>query len=793
MLNPRWQKVLRDLWGNKARTLLVVMAIAVGVFAFGSVFITQEVLLRDMTQGYESIHPANAVLTMAPFDESVVNAAKGMRQVADAEGRATFSVKVETGPNQWVNVDLFAIPDYSNMRIDVITPELGAWPPVRREVLLERTSMPLVGADIGDTIGIELPNGQHKELLLAGTVHDFNAIPANLFPQGSGYISLDTLEWLGQPRAYSQLKLTMSDPNPTQESIERDASAVTDRLEQQGNTVGYTEVREPGKHWASDVTQAFTTILEGIGVFSLILSGFLVVNTISALLAQQRRQIGMMKAIGARAGQVVGIYLATVILLGALSLLVAVPVGLLFAWVSAQAVAGFLNVNITTFRMPIWVLILEIILSLLVPVIAALIPVISGTRITVREAVSDYGITPSNVKVGPIDRVLSHIRGLSRPLLLSLRNTFRRKGRLYLTLGTLTLAGAIFIGIINVRGSMLIELDKIIRLFNYDVQMGLGGSYSVRQLEREALRVPGVTGVEGWTAAQVQRIRPDKTEGSTITLFVPPADTHFIQPALVEGRWLQPDDQNAIVLSLDVLREDSDINLGDEVRLLMGDEERDWVVIGIIDRVGQPFAYANFAYLSRIQGAPGFSSVLMVGTERHDSAYQAQLGRTLEEHLKRAGINVSSTITLSEIYGSNVGQFNFLIGFMLVMAVLLAIVGGLGLAGTMSLNVLERTREIGVMRAIGAANWAVRNIVMIEGLLIGIISWILGGLLAAPLSYLLGYAVGMAFFERPLSFTFEIPGVFVWLLLIGFLAALASAMPARRASSITVRDALAYE
>jgi len=792
MMSPRWRKVIRDLWGNKARTLLVVMAIAVGVFAFGSVFITQEVLLRDMNQGYAAIHPAHAVMGLAPFDEDMVSAVKGMRSVDEAEGRSVFSVKLQVAPNNWVNLDLNAVPDYNDMRLNLITPESGTWPPARREVLIERASIPLTHATVGDMLHIELPNGEHRDLRFAGTVHDFNAIPATLFPQGTGYISMETLEWLGQPRLYTQLLFTVAKPNPTKADVEEVAKEVTDRLAQRGITVGSSNISEPGKHWASDVTKAFTAILSGIGVFSLILSGFLVVNTISAILAQQKRQIGMMKAVGAVERQVMGVYLVTVAIFGILALFVAVPIGMGFAWLSIQAIASFLNITIVSFRLPMWVLGLQLVTALIVPIFAAFFPILAGTRTTVREAVSDYGIGRS-LKTGLIDRMLGHVRGLPRPTLLSLRNTFRRKGRLYLTLGTLTVAGAVFISIINCRAALMLELDKIIALFNYDVQMVLGGQYSVRQLQREAARVEGVTSVEGWSAAQVKRIRPDGNEGATITLFGPPADTKFIRPTVLEGRWITPDDQNAVVVSLDLLREEPDLKLGDTLRLKIDDDKRDWIIVGIIDRVGQPFAYTSFNYLSRIQNAPGYSSVLMVGTSQHDGLYQSTVSRALEEHFKHAGIQVGSTLTLAEIYGSSVGQFNFLIGFMLVMAVLLAVVGALGLAGTMSLNVLERTREIGVMRAIGASDGMVGNVVVTEGILIGLISWFLGAILSAPISYGLGYIVGVSFMERSLAFIFDPMGLAIWLVIVLILSLVASFMPARSASRISVRDALAYE
>jgi putative ABC transport system permease protein len=133
------------------------------------------------------------------------------------------------------------------------------------------------------------------------------------------------------------------------------------------------------------------------------------------------------------------------------------------------------------------------------------------------------------------------------------------------------------------------------------------------------------------------------------------------------------------------------------------------------------------------------------------------------------------------------------VALLMIMAVLLALVGGLGLAGTMSINVLERTKEIGVMRAIGAHNAAVQGIVLIEGVAIGVMSWALAALLSLPLSAVLSHALGMALVRTPLSYTFSFGGVLAWLWLVIVIAGLASALPAWSASRLPVREALAYE
>ena len=189
----------------------------------------------------------------------------------------------------------------------------------------------------------------------------------------------------------------------------------------------------------------------------------------------------------------------------------------------------------------------------------------------------------------------------------------------------------------------------------------------------------------------------------------------------------------------------------------------------------------------------GRGGVVFVQTEQHDTASQQQAAKALEAHYDSLGFQVGWTQTSNAERSRAESQFNVLIMFLLIMAVLLAVVGGIGLMGTMSLNVLERTREIGVMRAIGASDGAILRIVIVEGIIIGLLSWLVGAVLAYPLSQAMSQMVGESIMQADLSYTYSLGGVTLWLGLVIVLAALASFWPARNASRVTVRDVLAYE
>ncbi len=802
MIAPRWRKVFRDLWLNKTRTILVVLSIAVGVFAVGAVAGARTILSRDLATQYAATNEASATIFASNLDEQFIRSIREMPGVADAQGRSVLLLRVPLGETR-SNMILNTIYDFNDVRIGKFEHEQGAREPGRREILLERSSMRLWNKQIGDMLTVELGDGKTRDLRIAGTVFDVNAPPVQFANFGTAYISPDTLEWLGFPRGFSQMRIVVSENRTDRAHIQRVVDEIKERVEDSGRTFFNSNIpQNPGRHYADEQIQSMLLILVVLGALSMFLSAFLVINTTTAIVSQQIRQIGIMKSIGARTSSITQLYLMMVGVFSVLSLIIAVPLGAWGAQWLTGFVAGLLNFNILTITPPAEVLALEVFVGLIVPLLASLAPVLTGARITVREAISFTGIGDGGSK--PADatkpsRVRLPALNLPRPLMLSIRNTFRRKGRLALTLGTLLLASAIFISVFTVRDSLNNTLSDSLKFWNYDIEVNLKSQHSEDRVINEMLQVPGVVKAEAWSTDGARRVREDKSESRGISVIAPPADTDLLQPVMLQGRWLQSDDVNAIVVNSEVLADEPDIKIGDTLTLKFGTRKFPFTVVGVAQSTltGQ-VRNPRTIYINR----EGYRRVLTTGrqvrnvvvvTEQHDGAFQSDVSRAIEEHFRSANMPVDTTETLTERQEQITFQFNLLITFLIIMAALLAVVGGLGLTGTMSINVLERTREIGVMRAIGASDGAVRGIVIIEGMFIGALSWLAGVLLALPISKLLSDAVGMAFLRRTLNFEFSLMGVALWLFIVVTVAGLASFFPAWRASRLTVREVLAYE
>ena len=820
MIGSRWRKIFRDLWRYKVRTIIVVISITAGVSGVGTVAHMYTLMSHDLEQSYAAVLPASATLyTDDSFDDEMVRAVRRLPAVADAEGRRSILLRFRTRSDRpWQVIELFVLPDDGETRISKVRPEEvfepdpkswppGDWPPPRRTIVLERTSL-LVGylglsqARLGDEITVETADGRLRQVRLSGLAYDFARMPATFTGRAYGYVDRETLEWLGGAPGYNQLYL-LADNRTDAASVRQVADQVRSHMERAGVRVVRVDVARPGELPLQNYFQAIIVVLGSLGVLALFLSVLLVTNTIAALLIQQTRQIGVMKAIGARPRQIVFIYAMYALVFGVLALPLALPASRAVTKAFVDFLAYFLNFKTGTFTTPAAVIGLQIGMALLTPVLAALVPVIHAARLTVREAIAGWSAerrrrrmdhASSNESKPSAPPVARFMALLPSPIILALRNSLRRRARLALTITTLMLATAIVISVLSVRRSLFETLEVILAASQHDIQVTLVRPHRVAQVERIAQQTPGVAAVESWGSNLAYRLRPDGSEGPAITIAAPPADSLLFTPEVVEGRWLIPGEDHALIINVDVLRFEPDLHVGQSVALKIGNRTTEWQIVGVVRSLpGIPIMYTGQPYLAQITSTIGQTREIRVVTVASDPATQQRVATTLRDALEQAGVSVAVAQTRAEEREQAATLVNIIISFLLTMAILLATVGGLGLAGTLSLNIIERTREIGVMRTIGASNTALNHIVMSEGVAISVASAMIGTLLAMPLGYLFSNAVGLAFLNIPLNDHFALDSAALWMVASVAIGMVASLLPAHAASGLTVRDALAYD
>lgn len=810
-MKPRWRKIFLDLFENWTRTLLVVFSIAVGVFSIGVISGAYVIIENDMSASYAANKPANIELRMDDFDRDFLATIENAPGIAEVEGRRVFNIRArrEDG-SKWTTLDIVAVDDFEKNKINLLTPLEGSVLPGKNEVVLERKVLDEFEIAVGESVFFELPDGSTKSLKVVGIAQDPTTGADDFLAPPFVYVSMDTLVTLRQPNTFNRVYATVSENENDDAHIRKVAADLKDRIEKSGESVFRSRTALTNEHPLASTVNAVLGILLALGVLIVFLSSSLIANTLAALLNQHLRHIGVMKLVGGRRNQVFGMYLVLILAFGLLALALAVPAGGWGAYELSNFIAEKLGFTLLGRRIVPLAFYIQIAVGILVPLLAGFWPVINGSRITVLNAISgdttsDGGgqASGSPHRESAFDRFQHRAtaalakRGIHfpRPLLISLRNTFRRKSRLALTLFTLTMGGAIFIAVFNVRTTLFDYMDNVGRYFVADVTLDFDNPYRLSEIEKVARQVPGVVDVEGWAFATAEILYPDGTVAENLTVLAPPAESKMVNADPVSGRWLQAGDTRSIAITEGILRSFPKLKVGDTLRVKSGGQEQDWEIVGFfkfIDREGL-IAYGTYEYFSRETNLAGRSVSFRVVTDRHDQPYQAQMSEALDKHFREAGYKLRQARPGLSALKNATESLDILVIFLLIMALLTAIVGAMGLTGTMGMNVLERTREIGIMRAIGAADREVMRMVIVEGVVIGSLSWVLGLFLSIPFTYLLSLIVSLAVFETPIDVVFTPTGYLIWLAVVLVLSALASVLPARNAARLTIREVLAYE
>jgi putative ABC transport system permease protein len=478
-----WHKVWFDLWSNKVRTLLAVLSIAAGVFAIGAVFGMVDQLLSGLDRAHQAIVPAHISMGLNQrIDRDTAARLKNIKGVEDIELLNEVAVRYKLKPEEeWQAARLIMRDDYEEQKYDKLQLRAGAWPE-KDNLAIERQSNTYFRIDLGDKVIFELDKTD-RALPITGKIRHGNIEPPWFGGDAVFFTDAQGLERFNIPAGeFSGLLVRVT---PYSAELAREiASEIKDRLGKEGLGVASTFYKDPQEHFARTFVEGLTLVLQVLAVVSLVMGVILVTNTMTALITQQINQIGLIKAIGGSTGVILKIYLVTVLSYGLLAFLIALPLGALAAFSLSQWFLNNFNIDTEGFQVSMRAIAYQALTAGLIPILAALWPVLTGVAITVRAAIATYGLG-GDFGSNWLDRLVERIgqRFLASPYAITLGNMFRRKGRLILTQVALVTAGTMFLLIMSLSASMTLSLDNDLNRRGFDVRL----SFDERQRANRVL------------------------------------------------------------------------------------------------------------------------------------------------------------------------------------------------------------------------------------------------------------------------------------------------------------------
>jgi putative ABC transport system permease protein len=792
------RKIKHDLFGsgNSRRTMQAVLSIFAGVFALGAILGALDLISQDTTRSWVAASPASIFLRVSPgASEDVISRLSRLDEVAETEGDMTVPIQWRPDSFQpWQGATLRARPDYGNQRFFAYTLVEGQWPERKTMVVHE-------GYDLqaGDRVELEI-FGRTGPVELGGTLSAVNVRPSNMGGTPTFYTTQSHFEEITGRPGFSVVY--GSTPQYTPEKAEAAAAEMEDQLERQGFTVtaagarGQTTV-SPDEHFFQDTLDGVFLILIIMGVASLLLGLLLVYNTVSAIISQQVSQIGVLKAIGASRSQILFVYFTITFIYGLLAMVLALAFGALAAHGLRTMLTSMFGITTGPLTLSSTAAVVQILVSLVTPLAVATGPILQGSGITVREAISSYGLTGGG---GWLDTLLAKLEFVPRMIAMAISNTFRNKTRVSLVLLALAGAGMMFIGVLSVQNSIDRTFNDIyLEIFQADIAFTLSEPERIGEMTALTLDYAAVDSVEMHlnTEATASATNDPDAEEELASATGIPVPSSIYQPSITSGRWLLPEDRFTVVVN-DALAEKLSAEIGDRITLdIPGESESDWEIVGLIYEpiVGN----ANVVYLPQrtLQEEMGEIDQANQVWVRIDDANPVDTGQhatNLRATYATAGIEptITDEDTLAEKTANQVDSLSVLVWLLFFLAVIIAAVGAIALSGVLGINVLERRREIGVLRSIGAGNRAIATLFITEGILLGWLSWLIAVPLSVATGDLLTRAVESAL-GADFTYVYSPQSLLYWFVIVTALAVFASWAPAKQAIDVSVRESLSYE
>lgn len=789
-MNVKLKKALNDLRINPGRSGLVILALVIGLWGVGSIFVSYTVLKNDLNENFKRTRPAHVILTSKDFDRLDLAAFRNRPEIESAEFRDLSIQRIEVFPSQWLPLWIFGVEDFNHFNLAQIYNEKGNKTPAPGTMLMERDGQNVSDLRVGSRAQVRV-GGQTIEMPIAGISFDPAQAPATQDAFIYSYVDKKTYTEITGEVANQRLIFRLRNIS-TKQDVQAAAKIILNDLVRLGITVDTINIPKPDEHPHQFQLNTLLALQGSIGFLAFLMGAVLVSQLMGAILAQQVRQIGVLKAVGASRLQVLKIYMTMVLIFGAAASIIAIPLALMSGYAFARFVSKILNFEVLTTTLPTQLYFFLIAAGLLLPILLSLPALLKGTNVSVHDALSDCGIRPDTYadKTGTIAKI-----PLSHRVQLAFRNTMRQKKRLAITVATMALGVAIFSTGFNVRQALVVFLSNSRDSMKHDVQVVFKDQIPLAHALAPFESIRNVSRIEAWNGGKGRLQTASISTTNGIGIVALPYDTDLVKWDVIKGRWLEASDELEFVMNQRAVETFGNVVVGEYYPIGIRGRLMKAKLVGVVREFDVEKIYIDKNQYDTLANPDHLVNSLMFVAEDKDYSQIITLKKDIEEAIASTSLSVLYVLSQAERAQIIYNHLNIILTIITFLALLVLVVSALGMASATGINIMERTREIGVMRAIGATPKMIYGLFVAEGMVMSIagISW--GLLLGWPLSI-----AASAFFGNlimgagvPLDFAFSQYGFLISLVLTLSFAWLASRIPARRAVQVSVREALAYE
>ena len=785
------KKAFRDLFSNRSRILTVFIAMILGTTVFATVTFTREVINRELDAEFNAMVPASATIIVDQVDEPLVQMLEEYQGISGYEIGAAYEIQMIRPDGIKKTVKLFSAPDYTKREINIITSVEGSFAPNAGEVLLEGDALGVADAALGGQITLCMPDGTTKEYTVTGLVNDLSQHPPSIHDEVYVYVSPETLAEIGLEM--NQIDFLLSNNPYDRAHILDSTQSLIHQLEESGYQVNKVLVSNtPGVSMHREEYRGALFILQVFSVVGFLFGCMIMSSSFITILAGQVKQIGILKSIGAKKKGVIRAYLCAAAVLNACNIIISLPLSYFFMRGLSSFFLSIGNMKLHNFSLPTAMLIIVCIMCVVIPLLLALIPIRKGLSITVKEALVSLGIRVSRAKKDIITASLEN--KVSRPVLFSIRNAMANRRRFATNVAMLTLGGLMFVGVMASIISINLALSKSINAQQNDYQIVAGRYIEDEVLANAVIGHENVADYEIWGMTSGQVTYGDGNTGNSFMFAAVPDNTAMYQPNLMEGRWLKPSETSGIVVSFEFLVQEPGFQLGSIISFQFAGIRQDFEIVGIVYEIGDSNIYMSKACYEQLVPEQARRSSIHIITQRTGGRRSERYARIYSD-VSENGIAILHASTKSDKQEMLSAHFATTLTSYMVVAILAVIVAGFGLSTTMKVQVQERTREIGIIKSMGANRKQIFSIITAESIYTCLFSFVICLLLGFPVGALAIQIIGVHILEIPLAISPLIifAALVVWLVATLIVGRNASKKAAKNAADLTTKDALAFE